>query len=180
MNNNADFFNWDDEITSNGSDFVTLMPGTYKGTITNVTKGRWNKKGEMIGCPYAEVSISIPDDGNGNSAVIKENLFLARKMEFKIASFLMALGLKKKDEPIRASQIEKAKDKKIKVTLVCQVKTSTGEYRNLTPQEAAEALEAGETVFNSVKRYEPSDEQPKDEQLTQDGSFNFKSFGYGN
>ena len=172
----TDFFTWDDEITSNGSNFTTLMPGTYEGVITGIEKGRWQRSGEMFNCPYAEISITVADDGNGKSALVKDNLFLSRKAEFKIAGFLMALGLKKKDEPIRASKIDQAKGKNVKVVVTCQYKDpTTHKYVPLNAEQAANALEEGTTVFNNVKRYEPSEVvQEQDDGF----SYNFDQFGY--
>ncbi len=171
MSTQSDFFNWDDEITSNGSNFVTLMPGTYEGIVTGIEKGRWPHPGKMFNCSYAKISISVSDDGNGNSALVTDHLFLARKAEFRIAMFLMALGLKKKDENIRADRIEKALNQNVKIVVACQ---RENEKNYLSAEEATHALENGETVYNRIKRYEPSDKQP-----VGNDDFNFSQFGYG-
>ncbi|MDE5757654.1 MAG: hypothetical protein K2H85_03470 [Allobaculum sp.] len=170
----TDFFKWDDEITSNGNEFVVLMPGTYEGVITKVEKGRSDRPGELYGCPYADVSISISDDGQGNAGFVKDRIYLSRKMEFKIGSLLMALGLKKKDEPIRASKLLQAEGMNVKVVLICQYKNTTdGKYYTLGSEQVSSALEQGTNVYNSVKRYEPSDNPVK-----KDDSFSFDQFGY--
>lgn len=170
----SDFFTWDDEITSNGNEFTILMPGTYEGTVTKIEKGRSQNKGELYGCPYAEVSISIPDDGKGNSGFVKDKIYLSRKTEFKVAMFLMALGLKKKDEPIRVNRLLEAEGMSVKVVLTCQYKnTTTGKYCTLGPEQVSSALEQGTDVYNNIKRYEPSDNPVK-----KDDSFSFDQFGY--
>lgn len=169
--NENEFFGWDDEITSNGSEFTTLLPGTYEGEITKVTKGRWDKAGNMYGCPYAEVTVSVLTP-EGNTALVKDNLFLSRKTEFKIAAFLMALGLKKKDESIKASRIDKAQGKNVKIIVTCQYKVGT-KYQDLDSEQAANALKEGVNVYNSIKQYLPSDKKE-----SQDGTFSFGKFGY--
>lgn len=154
MNNN-DFFEWSDTVTQDASEFVTLMPGKYTGKITKIEKKRWEGTGKMNGCPYAEITVEATD--GEVTGYVKDNLFLARSLEWKIGQFLHAFGLKKKDEPVKADRIMKALNKSCTVTVECQGDKSTG-YITLDAKVAKEMLDEGRPVYNKIKNYESIDE----------------------
>ena len=165
----SDFFNWNDNVTADSSEFITLMPGKYFGKVSKIDKKRWEGNGKMNGCPYAEVTIEAKD-ADGRAAYIKDNLFLARSVEWKIGQFLHAFGLKKKDEPVRVDAIMKALGKTCVVTVECQGDKSTN-YMTLEAKTAQQFLDEGRTVFNKIKAYE-SDEAPTSS-ASSDNEFGF-------
>lgn len=151
----SDFFNWNDNVTADSSEFITLMPGKYFGKVSKIDKKHWEGNGKMNGCPYAEVTIEAKD-ADGRAAYIKDNLFLARSVEWKIGQFLHAFGLKKKGEPVRVDAIMKPLGKTCVVTVECQGDKSTN-YMALEAKTAQQFLDEGRTVFNKIKAYEPDD-----------------------
>lgn len=151
-----DFFNWNDEVEDDGDGWTTLLPGTYEGTITKIEKKRWEGAGKMNGCPYAEVSIKVAVEG-GKDAIVTDNLYLSRSMEWKIGMFLSALGLKKKGDPIKASAIDKALHKLVKVVVTCKL-DKDHDYLELSDAEQVQSyIDSGVDVYNNVKKYAPSE-----------------------
>lgn len=180
MNNNNDLMSWDDDITCNGSSFTLLLPGTYEGVITKIEKKRETRPGKMQNYNYAEITITVNDDGNGNRGIVKNRLYLSHKLEFKIAEFLEILGLKKKDEIAKAYIIDKALGKNVRIVVTCDYKNSvTNTYHSLDKEQLPNALKEGVKVFNSVKKYEPSTLSSDNQNSQEDGfNYNFDQFGY--
>ncbi len=157
MNNNNEFFGWDDEIAFDEPEFITLVPGKYVASIYKVERKRKNS-GKFNGSLYAEISLAV-EDGTGQTAFIKDELLLVRSMEFRIRNFLRAVGAIEatgEGEPIRASLISQAVGRNVFVTIGCQKKnSSTGKYDDLTSEEAKKLIDNGDTIYNTVRKYEP-------------------------
>ncbi|MDE5757396.1 MAG: hypothetical protein K2H85_02165 [Allobaculum sp.] len=152
MTNNGSF-GWDDEIILDEPEFVVLMPGKYVGSIYKVERKR-ESKGKFNGHLYAEISLAIEDD-QGQTAHIKDKLYLIDNMKFKIKNFLMVTGAGKKGEPVRVNLISQTVGRKVLVTLGCQIKNrSTDKYELLEAKEAQRLLDSGENVYNVVRKYE--------------------------
>lgn len=145
----SEFFDWEDEITSDGDEFVTLSPGTYPMVINSIEKCRDEGVGKMNGFPYAEVTMSV---GTDKKATIKDRLYLAKNMEWKIGQFLSAMGLKVKGEPISVSRIMDASGMSGMVVVECQAGKDDG-YRTLNEAEAKQWINEERTVYNKIKRY---------------------------
>ena len=148
---NTEFFEWGDTVTKDANEFVTLMPGKYTGKITKIEKKRWEGTGKMNGCPYAEVTVEATD--GEVTGYVKDNLFLARSLEWKIGQFLHAFGLKEKDEPVKADRIMKALNKTCTVTVECQAGKEEN-YKTLSSEDAKYSLDKGYNVYNKIKAYE--------------------------
>ena len=90
---------WDDEIQNDGEGFRALPEGEYDFTVTDFTRGRFDGSAKMAACPKAELTIKIHDpDGD---VTVNENLFLNKKVEWKLCQFFIAIGHRKHGEPLR-------------------------------------------------------------------------------
>lgn len=98
----ADFereLNWDDEI-SKESEFTLLPEGDYNFTVVGFNRGRHNGSAKLPACNKAELELKV-DDGKGNTGTILHSLFLHTKTEGMISAFLIAIGQKKRGEPVK-------------------------------------------------------------------------------
>ncbi|WP_289965333.1 DUF669 domain-containing protein [Faecalibaculum rodentium] len=152
---NDDFFNWGDSVTADAQEFVTLMPGKYTGKVTKIEKQRCESNGKMNGCPLAKITLEVEYDGG--KAYVSDNIFLARNLEWKIAQFLHAFGLKEKGEPVRADRILDSMGKSCTITVFCQSGKDEN-YKTYTPEEVEYNLKHGIDVFCKIKSYEPLSE----------------------
>lgn len=90
---------WDDEIQNDGEGFRVLPEGEYDFTVTDFTRGRFEGSDNMKACPKAELTITLHDpDGD---VTVNENLFLNKKVEWKLCQFFIAIGHRKHGEPLR-------------------------------------------------------------------------------
>lgn len=94
-----DSFGWDDEIKEETS-FVLLPEGDYMFTIKKFEKARFEGSEKLSACNKAVVTFTVqtPD---GRTTEITENYLLHKKMEWKLSEFFAAVGMKKKDEPVK-------------------------------------------------------------------------------
>lgn len=160
---NDDIFSWDDEVESDGSEFKIIMPGTYPAEITKVEKSRWTGNGKMNGYPYAKVTVKVTLE-DGSTATTTDNLFLSRSCEFRIGNFLIACGLKKKKEPIKANKIPQAEHKKVMVTIGCKCKTDSGNYVKLNDADKITSyISKGIDVYNEISAYKEIEYEDDDD-----------------
>lgn len=90
---------WDEEIQNDGEGFRVLPEGEYDFTVTDFTRGRFEGSAKMAACPKAELTIKIHDhDGD---VTVTENLFLNRKVEWKLCQFFTAIGHRRHGETLR-------------------------------------------------------------------------------
>ena len=94
MNNGV--LDWDSPIEDDGSGFVLLPEGDYDFIVSGFDRGQYNGSANIPACPKAMLTLSF-DTANG-VAQIKQDLFLCKKMEWKIAQFFRCLGMKKHGE----------------------------------------------------------------------------------
>lgn len=168
MTDNNGSFGWDDEIVLDEPEFVVLMPGKYVGSIYKVERKR-ESKGKLNGRLYAEISLAVEDD-QGQTAYIKDKLYLVDKLKFKIKNFLRVTGVGKTGEPVRVNLISQAVGRKVFVTLGCQIKNrTTNEYELLDAKEAQRLLDNGENVYNVVRKYEPYKSAENNESMDEFG-----------
>ncbi len=92
---------WDSEISQDAMEFPLLAPGNYPFTVDHVDKKQFDGSDKMPPCPMADVHL-IVHAAEGDIPVMTR-LFLHQKMEWKLSSFFVALGLKKKGEKLRMS-----------------------------------------------------------------------------
>ncbi|MBE6876527.1 MAG: DUF669 domain-containing protein [Ruminococcus sp.] len=97
--NQGGVLGWDDEIQNENS-FEILPEGDYTFRITNFTKAHHEGSAKIPPCPKAIVEFEISDN-HGNTVTIAENFLLHSKLEWKLSQFFIAVGMKKKGEPLR-------------------------------------------------------------------------------
>lgn len=96
MDNNY-VFDWDDEI-SNEDAFVLLSEGDYGFTVKNFERGTYDGSDKMPACKKAIVTFAV--EGADNTAAITENFYLCAKVEWKLSSLFLSVGMKKHGEPL--------------------------------------------------------------------------------
>lgn len=92
---------WDAEIENEGKDFVVAEPGDYDFTVIGFERGRFGGSDKMPPCNQAKLSISIEIPGASGECVIKHNLFLHSKTEWKLCEFFTSIGLRKKGQRVQ-------------------------------------------------------------------------------
>lgn len=99
----ADFGNaldWNDEI-SQESEFELLPAGEYTFTVESLERGRFDGSEKMSACPMANITLLVSDPVSGKSGKVFDSLYLNSKAEWKLSQFFVAIGQKKKGEPLR-------------------------------------------------------------------------------
>lgn len=104
FNNNFDHeLDWNDEITNDGAEFISLQPGDYQFTVTNIERARHtpnpHNPGKLPACNKAIVSVKI-ETAEG-STTLKHNLFLHSTTEGMLSAFFGAIGQKKHGQPLK-------------------------------------------------------------------------------
>ena len=93
--------NWDDEIVKE-NEFVLLPEGEYNFVVEKYERARFNGSAKMAPCNQAKLFIQVIDNGDPNKKVtVIHNLFLNSKCEPQISAFFLAIGAKKKGEPLK-------------------------------------------------------------------------------
>lgn len=92
-------FGWNDEISSEGSDFTLLPEGDYDFTIFKFERARHPGSEKVPPCNMAKVTFTVW--GKNNKAEITENYFLCNKFEWKLSSLFLAIGQKKHGDPLK-------------------------------------------------------------------------------
>lgn len=90
---------WDDVIENDGEDYQPLPEGDYTFTVTKFERGRSKGSSKMPPCNMAIITMRV--EGDAGSATITDNIILHTKTEWKISSFLRAIGQKKHGEQVR-------------------------------------------------------------------------------
>lgn len=127
FNNNFDHeLDWNDEITNDGTEFISLQPGDYQFTVTNIERARHtpnpHNPGKLPACNKAIVSVKI-ETAEG-STTLKHNLFLHSTTEGMLSAFFGAIGQKKHGQPLKMNW------NVIGATGVCRInkRKGTGQY----------------------------------------------------
>lgn len=124
---------WDDEIVEESS-FVILKPGKYSFTVRNLERGRFEGSDKMGPCNKATIELSIFNE-QGQEAMVREQLLLNRKMEWKLSEFFISIGQKKHGEPLKMNW-----SKVLGSTGRCEIKNE--EYNGNTYNRVKKFLEA--------------------------------------
>lgn len=90
---------WEDTITKDSQEFVTLAPGDYSFTIDHFDRGRSGSDGKYPNCNMATVYFNIEAEDAGTQQ-IRENYLLHSKFEWKLSQLFAGVGLKKKGEEL--------------------------------------------------------------------------------
>lgn len=127
FNNNFDHeLDWNDEITNDGAEFISLQSGDYQFTVTNIERARHtpnpHNPGKLPACNKAIVSVKI-ETAEG-STTLKHNLFLHSTTEGILSAFFGAIGQKKHGQPLKMNW------NVIGATGVCRInkRKGTGQY----------------------------------------------------
>lgn len=94
---------WDAEIENEGSDFIVAEPGDYDFTVIGFERARFAGSDKMPACNQAKLSIRIDIPGASGECIIKHNLFLHSKTEWKLCEFFTAIGQRKKGQRVSGS-----------------------------------------------------------------------------
>lgn len=88
---------WEDTITKDAQEFVTIEPGDYSFTIDHFDRARSGSDGKYANCNMAVVYFNIDAEGNPQ---IRENYLLHSNFEWKLSQLFAGVGLKKKGEEL--------------------------------------------------------------------------------
>ncbi len=91
--------NWDAEIENEGDPFVVAENGDYDFTVVNFERTRFAGSPKMPPCNQAKLSIKL-DMPNGGECIIKHNLFLHSKTEWRLCEFFTAIGQRKHGQKV--------------------------------------------------------------------------------
>ena len=101
-NTEQKILDWDDEIANDGEysgeESVILPEGKYPFEVIKSEKGWYDGSSKIPACNMAKVFLRI-DGGDLGKALCVEQIYLLDKLEWKAASFLRSIGLKKHGEP---------------------------------------------------------------------------------
>lgn len=87
---------WDDQIISDGGQFVLLEEGDYNFTVTSFERGRFPGSKKIPACNKAVLTLAV--DTDEGQASVKYDLILWSSLEWKISAFFRAIGQKKHGE----------------------------------------------------------------------------------
>lgn len=88
---------WDDEIVNDGSEFIYLEEGDYDFTVESYERGTFKGSAKIPQCPKLELKLKVSTP-QGNTTV-NYDLIMWSTLEWKLAEFLRAIGMKKHGEP---------------------------------------------------------------------------------
>lgn len=91
---------WDAEIENEGREFITAEPGDYNFTVIGFERGRFAGSDKMPACNQAKLSIRLDVPGVNGECIVKHNLFLHSKSEWKLCEFFTAIGQRKKGQRV--------------------------------------------------------------------------------
>ena len=98
--NNGYELGWDAEIENDGQEFVVAEPGDYNFVVTGFERARFAGSEKMPPCNQAKLTIKLEMPGAAGECIIKHNLFLHSKSEWKLCEFFTAIGQRKKGQKV--------------------------------------------------------------------------------
>lgn len=117
---NTEAMGWDDPIENESGSGYTVIPAVdangksiqYRFVVEEFKRGRHQPKagGKIPACNKAMLTFGIYDDNGDRLGKIEQDLFLVRSLEWKLASFFRAIGMKKHGERVQPdwSKVESA------------------------------------------------------------------------
>lgn len=91
---------WDAEIENEGAEFVVAEPGDYDFVVTGFERARFAGSAKMPACNQAKLSIKLEIPGAAGECIVKHNLFLHSKTEWKLCQFFTAIGQRQKGQRV--------------------------------------------------------------------------------
>ncbi len=89
---------WNDTISSDAKEFVTLPEGDYMFTVTGFERAHFPGSAKIPACNKATLMLDIDNDKGIASARV--DLILFRTLEWKISSFFASIGQKRQGETV--------------------------------------------------------------------------------
>lgn len=84
---------WNDAVTYEEMEFITLAPGDYNFKVKGFERSRFEGSAKMPACPVAEVTIVVTDPATGSEVEVINRLMLHTKTQWRIAQFFTSIGL---------------------------------------------------------------------------------------
>ena len=100
MNENGYELSWDAEIEKEGADFVTAEPGDYNFTVINFERARHAGSAKIPPCNKAILSVRIDVPNAAGECIVKHNLYLHSKSEWRLCEFFTAIGQRQKGQRV--------------------------------------------------------------------------------
>lgn len=86
--------NWDDTLSADPTDYITLPEGDYAFTVESVERARHNGSEKVPPCSKAILKLRI--DTQDGSVYINHQLLMHTRTEKFLSAFFLSVGLKKK------------------------------------------------------------------------------------
>lgn len=99
-NEYTEALDWNSSI-ENESEFELLPEGEYEFTVISMDRGRYAGSEKMSACPQANLTIEVRDPKSNIQGKVFDTLYLHKKAEWKLSQFFIAIGQKKKGEPLQ-------------------------------------------------------------------------------
>ena len=115
---------WDSQIEDDSNGYKPLPDGNYIGRVKSVERSRHNGSEKIPPCPKAIIKFILQEEP-GKTREITENLFIHKKVEWKLSQFFRAIGQKQHGERITMNWAA-VPGSRIRVA----VKTAPGKGRN--------------------------------------------------
>ena len=90
--NNGYELDWDSEIENEGSEFIVAEPGDYNFVVTAFERARHGGSEKLPPCNKAVLTIRLEVPGASGECIVKHNLFLHSKSEWKLCEFFTSIG----------------------------------------------------------------------------------------
>ncbi len=90
---------WDDEISNDSPEYVTLPAGDYDFEITGFERGRFDGSEKLPPCNKAVVSVKIANDTG--VCIVNHQLFMHTKTEGLLCAFFTAIGQRQHGEKLK-------------------------------------------------------------------------------
>lgn len=98
--NNGYELGLDAEIENDGQEFVVAEPGDYNFVVTGFERARHGGSEKIPPCNKAILSIQLDGPGINGSCIVKHNLYLHSKSEWRLCEFFTAIGQRKKGQKV--------------------------------------------------------------------------------
>lgn len=98
--NNGYELSWDAEIENEGKEFIVAEPGDYGFTVIGFERSRHSGSEKMPPCNKAILQIRLDVSGVDGECIVKHNLFLHSKYEWKLCEFFTSIGQRKKGQRV--------------------------------------------------------------------------------